>query len=203
MMLLFFSCSKFLVWDYNTSDILQCKHSWSVYGKYNYCDCWCYIIHIKQCFHILIRDCYSMCLQFVCNQSDKNHSVHGCPFLAVIFLHFFSACDDCILKSTTAWLLKLSILYIYIHSFMHIHNTTFQTKRVFNNVLFSTEVYNPLHAHLLAQSFIYVYQSFIYIWVILKTGQKRVLLSRWNKNSTKTWNFLSYCYISDVMCLEK
>ena len=34
---------------------------------------------------------------------------------------FFLVCDDCILKSTTAWLLKLSVLYI--HSFMHVHNT--------------------------------------------------------------------------------
>ena len=31
----------------------------------------------------------------------------------------------------------------------------------------------------------------------------RVPLSRWNKNLTKTWNFLNYRYISDVMCLEK
>ena len=31
-----------------------------------------------------------MCLQFVCKQSDENHSVHGCPFLVVIFQRFFS-----------------------------------------------------------------------------------------------------------------
>ena len=66
----------------------------------------------------------------------------------------FSVCDDCILKSTTAWLLKLSVLYI--HSFMQVHNTTFQIKAVFSNVLFSTEVHNPLHAHLLALSH-YIY----------------------------------------------
>ena len=59
-------------------------------------------------------------------------------------------CDDCILKSTRAWLLKLSVLYI--HSFIQVHNTTFQIKTVFNNVLFSTEVHNHLHAHLLALS---------------------------------------------------
>ena len=69
------------------------------------------------------------------------------------FFGAFSVCDDCILKSTTAWLLKLSVLHI--HSFMHVHNTTFQIKTVFNNVLFSTEVHNPLHAHLLALSHIY------------------------------------------------
>ena len=104
-------------------------------------------------FRVQISDCYSMCLRFVCKQSDENHwlgtwmSVFG-GFFSV----FFSGCDSCILKSTTAWLLKLSVLYI--HSFMQVHNTTFQIKTVFNNVLFSTEVHNPLHAHLLAQSHI-------------------------------------------------
>ena len=75
-----------------------------------------------------------MCLRFVCKQSDENHSVHGCLFLRSFF-STFSVCDDCILKSTTARLLKLSALYI--HSFKY---TTFQIKTVFNNVLFSTEV---------------------------------------------------------------
>ena len=71
------------------------------------------------------------------------------------FFGAFSVCDDCIFKSTTAWLLKLSVLYlVYIHSFMQVHNTTFPIKTVFNNVLFSTEVHNPLPAHLLAQSHI-------------------------------------------------
>ena len=70
------------------------------------------------------------------------------------FFGAFSVCDDSILKSTTAWLLKLSVLYIY--SFMQVHNT-FQIKTVFSNVLFSTEVHNPLHAHLLALSHIYIY----------------------------------------------
>ena len=36
------------------------------------------------------------------------------------FFGAFSVCDDYILKSTTAWLLKLSVLYI--HSFMQVHN---------------------------------------------------------------------------------
>ena len=69
------------------------------------------------------------------------------------FFGTFSVCDDCILKSTTAWLLKLYVLYI--HSFMQVHNTTFQIKTVFNSVLFSSEVHNPLHAHLLALSHIH------------------------------------------------
>ena len=68
------------------------------------------------------------------------------------FFSAFSVCDDCILKSTTAWLLKLSVLYIL--SFMQVHDTTFQIKTVFSNVLFSTEVHYPLHAHLLALSHI-------------------------------------------------
>ena len=29
---------------------LQCKHSRSIDRKYNYRECWCYIIHIKWCF---------------------------------------------------------------------------------------------------------------------------------------------------------
>ena len=72
------------------------------------------------------------------------------------FFGTFSVCDDCILKSTTVWLLKLSVLYI--HSFMQVHNTTFQIKTVFNYVLFSTEVNNPLHVHLLALGH-YIYMT--------------------------------------------
>ena len=78
------------------------------------------------------------------------------------FFSTFSVCDDCILKSTTAWLLKLSVLSI--HSFMQVHNTTFQIKTVLNNVLYSTEVHNPLHAHLLALSLIYNMPQNIPVW---------------------------------------
>jgi len=50
------------------------------------------------------------------------------------FFVTFSVCDDCILKSTTAWLLKLSVLYI--HSFMQVHNSSnknsFQQCFIFN-----------------------------------------------------------------------
>ena len=75
------------------------------------------------------------------------------------FFGAFSVCDDCILKSTTAWLLKLSVLYI--HSFMHVQNTTFQIKTVFNNVLFSTKVH-PLHA------LSHIYDTAFYILIFLK-----------------------------------
>ena len=65
------------------------------------------------------------------------------------FFSAFSVCNDCVLKSTTAWLLKLSVLYslvaeiictVYIDLFIQVHNTTFQIKTVFNSVLFSTLV---------------------------------------------------------------
>ena len=89
--------------------------------------------------------------------------------MSIFGSHFsahFSVCDDCILKSTTAWLLKLSVLYS--HSFMHVHNTTFQIKTVFNNVLFSTEMHNPLPAHLLALSHISLnfYPVSVYVTVL-------------------------------------
>ena len=48
------------------------------------------------------------------------------------------------------------LYYILIHSCKY---TTFQIRTVFNNVLFSSEVHNPLHAHLLALSHICVLRS--------------------------------------------
>ena len=86
-------------------------------------------------FWVQISDCYSMCLRFVCKQSDKNHSVHGCPFLAVIFLRFFSV-----------WCLYLEInhtlvaeIICTIYSFIHAstqHNisnkNSFQQCFIFN-----------------------------------------------------------------------
>ena len=100
------------------------------------------------------------------------------------FFGSFSVCGDCILNSTTAWLLKLSVLYI--HSFMQVHNTTFQIKTVFNNVLFSTEVHNPLHAHLLALSHIYIWEKVPslcfthFLWLFLK--------------NLNTYKFLTWTY---------
>jgi len=113
---------------------LQGKHSRSIDRKYNCCECWCYIVHIKWCFprtnqwlllHVLV----------VCKQSDKNHSVHGCPFLAVIFRRFFSV-----------WWLNLEInhslvakIICTIYSFIHAstqHNisseNSFQQCFIFN-----------------------------------------------------------------------
>ena len=144
----FFSCSKFSVRVCNTSDI-QGKHSRSTDRKYNYRECWCYIIRIKRCFprtNLIVSPC--ACDLFV-SRVTKITRYMDVRFWRSFF-GAFSVCDDCILKSTTAWLLKLSVLYI--HSFMQVHNTTFQIKTVFNNVLFSAEVHSPLHAHLLALS---------------------------------------------------
>ena len=93
---------------------------------------------------VIVTPC--ACDLFVSKVTKITQDMDVC-FWRSFFSAFFSGCDDCILKSTTAWLLKLSVLYI--HSFMHIHNTTFQIKTVFNNVLFSTEVHNPLHERLL------------------------------------------------------
>ena len=102
----FFSCSKFSVWDYNTSDRANIRDQLIENTTLVSVDVILSILN--DFFRVQISDCYSMCLQFVCKQSDKNHSVHGCPFLAVIYWRFF----QCVMKSTTAWLLKLSVSFI-------------------------------------------------------------------------------------------
>ena len=77
---------------------------------------------------------------FMQNFAEKN------KYLCVVQMHgsehtwrfsVFSVCDDCILESTTAWLLKLSVLYI--HSFINAstqHNisneNSFQQCFIFN-----------------------------------------------------------------------
>ena len=130
---------------------IQGKHSRSTDRKYNYRECWCYVIRIKRCFphtNLIVSPC--ACDLFVSRVTKITQYMDDRFWRS--FFGAFSVCDDCILKSTTAWLLKLSVLYI--HSFMQVHNTIFQIKTVFNNVLFSTEVHNPLHAHLLALSHI-------------------------------------------------
>ena len=49
-MLLFFVCSSFQFKITTRLTYLQGKHSQSIDQKYNYHECWCYIIHIKWCF---------------------------------------------------------------------------------------------------------------------------------------------------------
>ena len=153
-MLSFFGCSKFSVRVCNTSDVhtgqtfainwSKIQLSWVLMLYYPY----------KTMFStyksVIVSPC--ACDLFV-SKVTKITWYMDVRFWRSFF-GAFSVCDDCILKSTTAWLLKLSVLYI--HSFMQVHNTTFQIKTVFNNVLFSTEVHNPLHAHLLALVFVCV-----------------------------------------------
>ena len=154
-MLSFFGCSKFLVRVCNTSDVhtgqtfminlSKIQLSWVLMLYYPY----------KTMFSayksVIVSPCAS---DLFASKVTKITQYMDVRFWRS-FLGAFSVCDDCILKSTRAWLLKLSVLYI--HSFIQVNNTTFQIKTVFNNVLFSTEVHNPLHAHLLALSHIYIY----------------------------------------------
>ena len=69
------------------------------------------------------------------------------------------------------------LLALSLHSFMQVHNTTFQIKTVFNNVLFSTEGHNPLHAHLLALS--HISYKFVYkcLSLLKKINHLTVLLN--------------------------
>ena len=141
-MLLFFGCSKFSVWVCNTSDVhtgqtfaiswSKIQLSWVLMLYYPY----------KMMFSAYKSVIVSPC---ACNLWAKWRkslstwmSVFGGNFLA-LFQCMMTV--QCILKSTAARLLKLSVLYI--HSFMQVHNTTFQIKKVFINVLFSTGVHNP------------------------------------------------------------
>ena len=114
---------------------------------------WHYIICIKRCF-LHTNQWLLLHVLAVYKRSDEIIRYTDVCFWRSFF-GAFSVCDDCTLKSSTAWLLKLSVLYI--HSFMQVHNTTFEIKTVFNSVLFSTEVHNPLHVHLLALRYIYIY----------------------------------------------
>ena len=131
---------------------LQGKHSRSIDQKYNYRECWCYIICIKLCFlrtnRWLLLHVLAICLWAKWQKSLGTWmSAFGGHFSELFF---------------SVWWLYLEInhslvaeIICIIYSFMHVHNT-FQIKTVFNNVLFSTEVHNPLHVHLLA--------LYIYFW---------------------------------------
>ena len=132
-----FSCSKFSVWVCNTSDFHTGQTfaiSWSKIQL-----SWVLMLYYP---YKMIFSAYKLVIVFPCvcdlcvSKVTKITRYMDVRFWRS-FVGAFSVCDDCILKSTTAWLLKLSVLYI--HSFMQVHNTTFQIKTVFNNVLFSTE----------------------------------------------------------------
>ena len=153
-MLSFFGCSKFSVRVCNTSDIHTGQTFAINWSKIQLL--WVLMLYYpyKTVFSayksVIISPC--ACDLFVSKVTKITRYMDARFWQS--FFGTFSVCDDCILKSTTAWLLKLSVLYI--HSFMQIHNTTFEIKTVFNNVLFSTEVHNPLHTHLSALSHMYL-----------------------------------------------
>ena len=154
-MLSFFGCSKFSVRVCNTSDVHTGQTfaiSWSKIQLL-----WVLMLYYPykmmfSAYKTVIGSPYA-CDLFVSKVTKITRYMDVSFWRS--FFSAFSVCDDCILKSTKAWLLKLSVLYI--HSFMQVHNITFQIKIVFNTVLFSTEVHNPLHAHLLALSHIYLF----------------------------------------------
>ena len=152
-MLSFFGCSKFSVQVYSTSHVLRANICDQLIGKIQLS--WADVICIKRCFLHTNQWLLLHVLAVISKVTKIIQYTDVCFWRS--FFCAFSVCDDCILKSTTAWLLKLSVLYI--HSFMQVHNTTFEIKTVFNSVLFSTEVHNPLHAHLLALSHIYICSS--------------------------------------------
>ena len=198
-MLSFFGCSKFSVRVCNTSDVhtgqtfvinlSKIQLSWVLMLYYPY----------KTMFSayksVIVSPCAS---DLFASKVTKITRYMDVRFWRSFF-GTFSACDDCILKSTRAWLLKLSVLYI--HSFVQVNNTTFQIKTVFNNVLFSTEVHNPLHAHLLALSHIYIWQltmghspeNWSKLW---HRGEKFIFL-------IKLFNVIIWKWKLDISCVHK
>ena len=96
-----------------------------------------------------------MCLRFICKESVENHFIHRCPVLAVIYL----ACEDCILKMTTVWWLKL--YYIVVHSCTY---TTrhFKQKRLWTMFYFQLECITPcmlIFWHKIVSVCIYIYMT--------------------------------------------
>ena len=93
---------------------IQGKHSRSIDRKYSYRECWCYAY--KKMFSayksVIVSPC--ACDLFV-SKVMKITRLMDVRFWRSFF-GAFSVCDDCILKSTTAWMLKLFVLYIFIHS---------------------------------------------------------------------------------------
>ena len=100
---------------------IQGKHSWSIDWNYNYCECWCYQYKTMFSAYKSVIGSPCACDLFVSKVTKITRYMDVRFWWS--FFGAFSVCDDYILKSTTAWLLKLSVLYI--HSFMQVHNTTF------------------------------------------------------------------------------
>ena len=127
--LLFFG-SKFSVWDYNTYDVPTGQTFAISRSKIQLS--WVLMLYYpdKMMFSTYksVIVTLSACDLFVSKVTKITW------YMDVHFSALFSVCDDYTLKSTTAWLLKLSVLYI--HSFMHVHNTfqikSFQQCFIFN-----------------------------------------------------------------------
>ena len=131
-MLSFFGCSKFSVRVCNTSDVhtgqtfainwSKIQLSWVLMLYYPY----------KTMFSAYKSVIGSPCDLFVSKVTKMTRYMDVRFWRS--FFGAFSVCDDCILKSTKAWLLKLSVLYI--HSFMQVHNisnkNSFQQCFIFN-----------------------------------------------------------------------
>jgi len=135
-MLSFFSCSKFSVRVCNTSDIhtgqtfminwSKIQLSWVLMLYYPY------KIMFSAYKSVIVSPC--ACDLFVSKVTKITWYMDVCLWRS--FFGAFSVCDECILKPTTAWLLKLSVLYI--HSFMQVHNTTFQIKTLQQCFIFNS-----------------------------------------------------------------
>ena len=113
---------------------IQGKHSWSIYRKYNYRECWCYIIHIKRCFprtnqwlflHVLL----------ICLQAKWRKSLG--TWMSIFGGHF-SALFQCVM--TVSWNQPEPgcwnyLYYIFIHTSKQ-HNisnkNSFQQCFIFN-----------------------------------------------------------------------
>ena len=192
VMLSFFGCSKFLVWVCNTSDVhtgqtfainwSKIQLSWVLMLYYPY----------KMMFSayksVIVSPC--ACDLFVSKVTKITRYMDVCFWRS--FFGAFSVCDK-INHSLVAEIIST----IYIHSFMQVHNTTFQIKTVFNNVLFSTEVHNPLHAHLLALSHLYTHiLRCVCYWLLSpELWHNCILMIQWLVCVLNWWRILKCWYV--------
>ena len=169
-MLLFFGWSKFSVWEYNTYDVPTGQTfvvNWSkiqllwvlmLYYPYKmmfsvYKSVLMLYYPYKMMFSVYKSVIVTLCAcnLFVSKVTKITRNMVVCfwwSFVGAFFSVWWLSWNQ---PQPGCW---NYLYYIFIHSCTY---TTFQIKIIFNNVLFSTEVHNPLHAHLLALSHIYIY----------------------------------------------
>ena len=146
VMLLFFGCSKFSVWVCNTSNIHTGQTFVINWSKIQLL--WVLTLYYP---YKTMFSAYKSVIVFPCACDLFVSKVTKITrYMDVRFFRRFFSVWWLYLEINHS--LVAEIISLYIHSFMQVHNITFQIKTVFNNVLFSTEVHNPLHAHLLALS---------------------------------------------------